>query len=146
MIRKELYKAVCEKLKSIGDGEIKHIDLWNRNVDFIEQETGWERPAVFVEFDRINWEPAAGGKTLRGIGSVKLHIVTDWKGSMAEGSPYREEAMTVFDFSEKIQRVIDGLRGENFHALHLQETHTNHNHEEIVETIEVYRLRCVRTL
>lgn len=146
MIRKELYKTICERLKSIGDGEIKHIDLWNRNVEFIEQETNWERPAVFIEFDPITWEQTAGGRVQRGLGYVKLHIVTDWKGSMADGSPYQEEAMTVFDFSEKIQRAIEGLKGENFHALHLASTHTNHNHEEIVETIETYALRCVRSL
>ena len=27
---------------------IKHIDLWNHNVEFIEQEEQWDRPAVFV--------------------------------------------------------------------------------------------------
>ena len=107
-MRTELYKALCEKLRSIGDGEIKHIDLWNRNVEFIEQEEAWERPAVFIEICPITWEQTTGGKT------------------------------------QKIQKVIDGLAGEKFHALHLAETYTNHDHEEIVESIEVYRLRGVR--
>ena len=143
-MRKELYKALCERLKSIG--EIKHIDLWNRNVEFIEQETLWERPAVFIEICPITWEQTLGGKLQRGSGLVKLHIVTDWKGSAADGSPCQEESLAVFDYSQKIQSVIDGLTGEKFHALHLAETYTNHDHEEIVESIEVYKMRCVRTI
>lgn len=143
-MRKELYKALCERLKSIG--EVKHIDLWNRNVEFIEQETLWERPAVFIEICPITWEQTSGGKLQRGSGHVKLHIVTDWKGSAADGSPYQEESLAVFDYSQKIQSVIDGLTGEKFHALHLAETYTNHDHEEIVESIEVYKMRCVRTI
>ena len=47
-MRKELYRMLCRELKAID--LIKHIDLWNHNVEFIEQEENWERPAVFVEF------------------------------------------------------------------------------------------------
>ncbi|MBR3757932.1 MAG: hypothetical protein IKK62_05830 [Bacteroidaceae bacterium] len=143
-MRKELYKALCDRLKSIG--EIKHFDLWNRNVEFIEQEALWERPAVFIEICPITWEPKVGANAMRGSGLVKLHIVTDWKGSAADGSLCQEEALSVFDYSRKIQECIDGLTGEEFHSLHLAETHTNHDHEEIVESIEVYKLRCVRTM
>lgn len=145
-MRKELYKALCERLKTIGNGEIKHIDLWNRNVDFIEQEENWDRPAVFIEICPITWEQTAGGRMQRGSGLVKLHIVTDWKGSTADGSMYQEDSLAVFDYSEKIQKVIDGLTGEKFHALHLAETYTNHDHEEIVESIEIYKLRCTREI
>ena len=34
---------------------INHIDLWNHNVEFIEQEENWSCPAVFVEFSPIEW-------------------------------------------------------------------------------------------
>lgn len=43
-MRKELYRLLCSELKAID--LIKHIDLWNHNVEFIEQEENWERPAV----------------------------------------------------------------------------------------------------
>ncbi len=145
-MRKELYKALCEKLKSIGDGEIKHIDLWNRNVEFIEQEEAWERPAVFIEICPITWEQTTGGRLQRGTGLVKLHIITDWSGSAADGSSDQDTLLEMFDWSEKIQKAIDGLTGEMFHSLHLVETYTNHDHEEIVESIEVYKLRGVRQI
>lgn len=34
-MRKELYKMLCDKLKTVSGGVIKHIDLWNHNVEFI---------------------------------------------------------------------------------------------------------------
>ena len=145
-MRKELYKALCEKLKSIGDDEIKHIDLWNRNVEFIEQEEAWERPAVFIEICPITWEQTTGGRLQRGTGLVKLHIITDWSGSAADGSSDQDTLLEMFDWSEKIQKAIDELTGEMFHSLQLAETYTNHDHEEIVESIEVYKLRGVRQI
>lgn len=55
----ELYTALTAALKNIKDGEgedaprlVKHIDLWNQNVAFIEEESPWPRPAVFIEFGR----------------------------------------------------------------------------------------------
>ena len=44
-----------------------------------------------------------------------------------------------FELSERICSVIRGLRGEHFHGMELMTTHTNHNHEELLENIDVYR-------
>ena len=51
-MRKELFNAIKAKLAS-DVPEVQHIDLWNHNVEFVEQEEGWARPAVFVEFGKI---------------------------------------------------------------------------------------------
>lgn len=50
-MRKELFNAIKEKL-AIDVPAVKHVALWNHNVEFIEQEEGWARPAVFVEFGK----------------------------------------------------------------------------------------------
>ena len=44
-----------------------------------------------------------------------------------------------FELSERIFSVVRGLRGEHFHGMELITTHTNHNHEELLENIDVYR-------
>lgn len=75
-MRKELFNAIKAKLTS-DVPEVRHIDLWNHNVEFIEQEDGWERPAVFVEFGPIAWAQFQG-KGQRGKGVVNIHLVTDW--------------------------------------------------------------------
>lgn len=129
-MRKELYGRLEAVLKEQVP-EVQHIDLWNHNVEFLEQEDAWARPAVFVEFGPITWQPLSG-KGRRGIGVVRLHVVTDWN----EG-----EYGASFDLCRKIHSVVEGLDGDEFNALTLSETATNHNHEEILEMINTYAVR-----
>ena len=143
-MRKELYNLLCRELGAIA--EIKHIDLWNRNVEFIEQEEGWERPAVFVEFGPIQWKPRVNGVEYRAEPQITLHIVTDWAGAASEGSPFKEDALEVFDLPDRIHRRLANLEGETFGELDLAQSITNHDHEDIVETIEVYQYVAIKRL
>ena len=130
MMRKDLFNAIKTKLAS-DVPEVKHIDLWNHNVEFIEQEDMWERPAVFVEFGKIEWTPFQGGSQ-RGRGIVTIHLVTDWTEGGHDAA---------FDLSHRVYKALDGLSGESFNGLSLMETNTNHNHEEILESIDSYAVR-----
>ncbi len=130
----EIYRAIVTALEGSG---IKHVDLWNHNVEFIEQETAWETPAVFVEFRPIGWECLK--ETLyRGSVDVTLHIVTAWEGP--------ESRETTWSTADEVASVIDGLHGDIFSGLRLVETQVNHNHEELVETLESYRCRVTRSI
>ena len=129
-MRKELYNAIKEKLNA-DVPEVAHIDLWNHNVEFIEQEDNWERPAVFVEIATINWAPFQG-RGHRGKGLVRLHIVIDW----TEGG---QDA--AWDLSNKIYSTLEGLSGERFNGMTLVAIDTNHNHEDILESIDSYEVR-----
>ena len=111
--------------------EVKHIDLWNRNIEFIDQEDVWERPAVFVEFGKIEWSPFQGG-CQRGKGIITIHLVTDWADGGHDAA---------FDLCHKVHTALDGLSGEDFNGMALMETNTNHNHEEILESIDSYAVR-----
>ena len=135
-MRKEIYKMLCERLGNIP--EIKNIDLWNHNVEFIEQEDNWERPAVFVELCPINWEATVAGMRYVTEAKVNLHVVTDWLGSSAANSDQREESLTVFDLLEKIHTALADVDGEHFKEFDISNSTTNHNHEEILENIETY--------
>lgn len=114
-MRKELYNMLCKELKEVGGGLIKHIDLWNHNVEFIEQEENWERPAVFVEFCPIRWNAIVDGVEYRAEPEVKLHIVTDWAGAANEGSPFKEEALEVFDLPELIHERLSCMAILSWH-------------------------------
>ena len=135
-MRKEIYKMLCERLGNIP--EIKYIDLWNHNVEFIEQEDNWERPAVFVELCPINWEATVAGMRYVTEAKVNLHVVTDWLGSSAANSDQREESLTVFDLLEKIHTALADVDGEHFKEFDISNSTTNHNHEDILESIETY--------
>ena len=135
-MRKEIYKMLCERLGNIP--EIKYIDLWNHNVEFIEQEDNWERPAVFVELCPINWEATVAGMRYVTEAKVNLHVVTDWLGSSAANSDQREESLTVFDLLEKIHTALADVDGEHFKEFDISNSTTNHNPAHIFENIETY--------
>lgn len=124
---------------------IKYVDLWNHNVEFLDQEQPWERPAVFVEFAPIVWELVKPGE-YRAKPVINLHVVTDWAGDASSASELQEEALSVLDYSAIIHRALCGLEGEHFGRFDLIETHTNHNHDELVESVEVYRCVIERKL
>lgn len=134
-VREELYKAVESRIK--GMPEIRHFDLWNHNVEFIEQETAWERPAVFIEFAPIQWNPIVHGLEYRGAVTVNLHVVTDWTA---------ESNIEQFQLLHSIHRVLADMEGETFGEFDLAASATNHNHEDIVENIETYTCVGIRSL
>ena len=113
-MRKELFNAIKAKLAS-DVPEVQHIDLWNHNVEFVEQEEGWARPAVFVEFGKIEWSPFQGGSQ-RGKGLVTIHLVTDWADGGHDAA---------FDLCHQVHTALDGLSGDDFNGMALVETNTN---------------------
>lgn len=148
----ELYTALTAALKNIKDGEgedaprlVKHIDLWNQNVAFIEEESPWPRPAVFIEFGEITWSPLAGArKLLSGTCPVILHVVTDWKGGTADGDVTMAASVASMDLSERIGAEVLKATGNSFHNVRLVSSTPNHNHEDIIESIERYAITIER--
>ena len=142
-MRANIYKALVQKLKEYTDAEgnqvFKHFDLWNEQVDFIEDETPFDVPAVFIEFGMINWNDTTQN-IQRATVPVRLHVVTEWKGSECDGSLYQDKALERLD-------IVDGLASHLFNWSHndgatniqrmqRKASHTNHNHGELVEDIE----------
>ena len=143
----EMYEAVIKALSSIQ--EVKHIDLWNRNVEFVEEDEAFPMPAVFVEFGDILWSQSSGSSSVRhyrGKGTVILHVVTEWHGSSSSANVERSEVLRHYDLCETIHPAIEGLSGEGFQDLQLQSSMTGHDHEEIQENIEVYAATFFRTV
>lgn len=165
-MRKEVYQMLIEQLSKLyatpegyyGAAEteddvpegweraIKHIDLWNHNVEFIEQEENWERPAVFVEFQTIQWNAIQPGAEYRAEPIVHLHVVTDWQGSSSADSEFREQSLKVFDLLEAIHLQLACRRGKTFLEFDLVGSSTNHNHEEIIENVETYQCVAIKSL
>ena len=120
---------------------IKHVDLWNHNVEFLEQEDVWDRPAVFIEFCPIKWEAQQRGVSYRAEPLVRLHIVTDWCPESGLTDCDADSSVGLLDLSEAIHGVVGCIDGEKFSRFDLIQTATNHNHEDIVESIDTYQ--CV---
>lgn len=147
---RELFSALADALKSVEvDGQrlVQHIDLWNQNVEFIDQEEAWPRPAVFIEFGQANYRPLAGShNSVTAELVVTLHIVTDWKGSTADGSAQQDDALAVLDFPWLIAQAVAAIPdGQTFRRITLLSDRPNHNHETIVETLQQYNVAVSRT-
>lgn len=158
-MREELYRKLKSRLETLcinGAGEyyerpddadaddelypraIKHIDLWNHNVEFIEQEIAWERPAVFVEFVPFKWNAIVPGAEYRAQPMINLRVVTDWTDP--------ENDVMQFRLLDKIHELLVGMEGNTFMELDIDSSSTNHNHEELVENIETYTCVAFRHL
>lgn len=129
-MRKELYQKLKDQLELLE--AVKHVALWNHNVEFIEQEQPWERPAVFIELLPLEWRCLVPCKEYHAVVTVRLHIVYDWS----------EEEMNDFDLCSYIAESVIGLKGKSFSPLEPVGSMTNHNHEQIVEDIDTYQCEC----
>lgn len=138
-MRKQLFSAIAQRLETHATG-VAYIDLWNTHLDEMEGGAVWPTPAVFIEFETIEWEQL--GLSLRqGDVAVRLHIVT--QAVDHNGNDERiEEALKRFDLIEQIQQAICGLAGEGFAPLQLTTSATNHQHDELIEDIERYVTRA----
>lgn len=139
-MRKQLYLAVIERLKTIRNEEnqpvIRHFDLWNENVAFIEQET-FAMPAVFLEFPPITWSTLPHGVQEATI-TLNLHIVTRWDSPSSDGSPYQNRALEYLDLLDRINALLHCFSGENFGSFTRTGSTTNHNHEGVLDSLETY--------
>lgn len=129
-MRKELYQKLKDCLGSLEP--VKYVALWNHNVEYIEQEQPWERPAVFIEILPLEWRCVVPGHEYHSVVTLRLHIVYDWS----------ENEMNDFDLESEIAQAVIGLEGDGFSPLEPVGSATNHNHEQIVEDIDTYRCEC----
>ena len=146
---KHLCLAIVAALKEVKDDNnnqyFKSFDLWNQNVEFMEEDEPFDRPAVFIEFDPINWQ-ALGGKNQEAVATVRLHIVTDWHANTADNvaSEYRTQALAYLDAPSYVLKAMQGLVIQPTAAMRCSNTWTrtqsivNHNHERYVDSVEVY--------
>ncbi|MEG1998566.1 MAG: hypothetical protein RRY55_01220 [Bacteroidales bacterium] len=140
-MRKQLYLDIKERLKTaetaVGEPLFRHFDLWNQQVEFIEAETPFVCPAVFVEFDRIDWRTLGNCVqecTLR----VRLHIVTEWYSDTADYSPTEDQALEYLDIIDRAVAVLQGFNTSYMTGWQRSASITNHDHERFVDSVEEY--------
>ncbi|MDR0677687.1 MAG: hypothetical protein LBF57_03380 [Holosporaceae bacterium] len=139
-MRKKIYLKIIELLV---EGElIKHVDLWNENIQYITEEQAWSTPAVFVEFEPIIWMPFPGG-VQEGTVTVRLHIITRCIEPTNDSSPYKDSALAYLDMLDSINSRIHGFSGDGFNTFTRKQSVTNHNHEELVESIETFSVHVI---
>lgn len=129
--REELYTALVAALKSID--EVKHVDLWNQQTDFMEEESPFEMPAVFIELGDIEWNVLKDA--FRGWGDIKLHTAIAW----SEQAPIEAWRLT-----DKIWRAMEGITGDFFSGNYPETTQSNRSHMEVFENIDIFKVKYLK--
>ena len=103
------------------------VELWNHNVEYLEQETAFGLPALFVEFGQVDYRPEKGGCG-SGTCELRLHLVTD----LSVCTP-----LQAIDLADAVALAACSRPWCMCRTASL----TNHNHEDLVEHVEVLRAR-----
>ena len=135
-MRKQIFQAICTRLADRVP-DIQFIDLWNNNVVTLSGGAVWPMPAVFVEFEQIEWRQQNNG-VRRGDVAVRQHIVTCAVVTHGHADPKMPDVLTFLDLIDQINAAMQGLRGENFAGFQLTTSATNHDHAELMESVERY--------
>lgn len=160
-MRKKIYLTLTERLQQliIKDGEIvfvtkeklqemkdngevinyaiKHFDLWNENVKFIEMEQPSDFPLCFFEFMPIKWQQLGDGTQMARI-SVLLHVVEQCLYPTHSNSEFSGKGLEYLDLLDRINFALSGFSGEGIGTISHVASETNHNHAEVIESIEEF--------
>lgn len=136
-MRKQIFTAIAEKLLTVPG--ITYVDLWNDNGSHFAGGAVYPLPAVFIEFDTIDWRQQNNAAHRADI-NVRLHILNRaTAGLHGSQDPAMAEALARFDLLDRVNAAMQGLRGENFAGFMHTVSATNHAHAEIVEDVECFR-------
>lgn len=140
-MRKQLYLDIKNRLKTVETKReeqlFQHFDLWNRQVEFMEQENPFECPAVFVEFGVMDWR-TLGNRVQECTLTVRLHIVTEWHAGTADYSPTEQQALEFLDIIDNTVQTMQGFTTPYMNAWMRTRSITNHDHERYVDNVEEY--------
>lgn len=103
------------------------VEWWNKNTEFLQEDTPFELPALFIEFGTVDYAPQKGGYE-PGQCDVLLHVVVDGHKS------------DPVDSLDRCEQLIGILRPQLWYMRRLQSV-SNHDHGEIIEFLEVVRAR-----
>lgn len=136
-MRKLIFTAIAEKLLTVPG--ITYVDLWNDNGSHFAGGAVYPLPAVFIEFDTIDWRQQNNAARRADI-NVRLHILNRaTAGLHGSQDPAMAEALKRFDLLNSINAAMQGLRGDNFAGFMHTISATNHAHAEIIEDVECFR-------
>jgi hypothetical protein len=137
-MRKTMYTFISGLLRGIEGAPVRHIDLWNSQLAFIEEEAPFARPAVFVEFMPIAWS-YVGGYIYEADASVRLHVVSDVRAGRWD------EAVSAFDLLDSLTAALslahstdDGI-GAMVHTM----SETDSLFGELMHNVETYSCHVI---
>ncbi|WP_338813651.1 hypothetical protein V9L05_19965 [Bernardetia sp. Wsw4-3y2] len=138
---KELYKALSEKLATIT--ELKSIDLFRNQFATWGQETVYDFPLAFLEFD-CSFDNTTQN-TQKGTATIKVHIATSFIGDTRKGSATQETALQCFDIAQTVHENLQGFEGTFFGSLSRTRLNQDQNPNAVYVIVQDYECEFVDT-
>jgi hypothetical protein len=112
---KDLYLELADLIDN-NISEIKHIDLWHNQVNFLEEEIRFESPAVFLEFRATSVEDTSL-KSQRVTMQVNVFLFYETFLETHQGAYAQSEAVAFLDIFTKIHKLLHGTDGVNYSSM-----------------------------
>jgi len=145
-MRRQLYLDIKNCLKSVLKPDktqmFEHFDLWNQQVDFLEQETPFKFPAIFVEFLPIVWNKMGYNKQNADI-SLRVHIVSRWHSNSADYNPQEYDALEYLELADIVNNALTNFATTSGNRFMRTRSEINHNHETILDSIEEFTCNVI---
>jgi len=130
----DFYKALQAHIEQEYPGI--WIDLWNDQLNHMSEEDPFPFPAVFIEFEPIPWERLSGAK--RGKLTMRVHFVQESYNGSHNKSKNQLNALNILENAEDFDTFLDGYSTPFCTPLSGISTEFDHNHNSIIDTIQVY--------
>ena len=96
--------------------DIRHVDLWHDQVDYLSEEHPFPTPAVFFGFTTLN--VADNGELMQTTDlQVDIYVYYETFADTYSGAETQEEALTFLDLLLMIGLMFHGRSGEHFHQM-----------------------------
>ncbi|MDR1381777.1 MAG: hypothetical protein LBJ47_09920 [Tannerella sp.] len=139
---KQLYLDIKTRLQSVVDADgnrvFRHFDMWNRQPQFTQEQTGFDFPAIFVEFTPMVWS-TLGNRVQECELNVRLHIVTEWHADTADYSPTEQRALEFLDIADRMVCALQNFATPYMNSWMRSRSIIDHDHDTLVNNIEEYR-------
>jgi len=137
-MRREIYQALKERLQEKVT-DLKHIGLWNENMEDLPSGMLFDTPAIFVEFAPISYTSAGQG-TPRVPMEIVLHLVHKYAPEEPHESLelsderrcLEDDPLAYLDLIEQVESAPIGLAGDGFSGLQLISSDLDHQHGELM--------------
>lgn len=104
------------KQESTGIPDIKHIDLWHEQVDYVAEEYPWASGSLFVEFAAVDIE-STGEKVQDLLMDISFIYVLDTLSETYIESPTADIVKQFGSTLQKLHAFLQGKTGVNYSAL-----------------------------
>lgn len=138
---KELYKALSEQLATIT--ELKSIDLFRNQFATWKDETVYDSPYCFLEFD-CSFDNATQN-TQKGTATIKVHIATSFIGDTRKGSATQDTGLQCFDIAQLVHESLQGFEGTFFSSLSRTRLNQDQNPNSLYVIVQDYECEFVDT-